>query len=81
MREIRDPELTMHSNRRAYILPRQIAMYIARQLTGASLQDLGRQFGGRHGSMPVVVTDLNNDTRLDIVVGNPYAPGIRPIAA
>jgi len=23
-------------------------MYIARQLTGASLQEIGRQFGGRH---------------------------------
>lgn len=23
-------------------------MYLARQLTGASLQEIGRQFGGRH---------------------------------
>jgi chromosomal replication initiator protein len=27
---------------------RQIAMYIARQVTLASLQEIGRQFGGRH---------------------------------
>lgn len=46
--EMRDPELKVRSNRRAYVLPRQIAMYIARQLTGASLQEIGRQFGGRH---------------------------------
>jgi hypothetical protein len=48
MREMRDPELTVCTNRRAYVLPRQIAMYIARQLTRASLQQIGREFGGRH---------------------------------
>jgi hypothetical protein len=48
MRERRDPELTVRTNRRAYVLPRQIAMYIARQLTGASLQEIGREFGNRH---------------------------------
>jgi chromosomal replication initiator protein len=48
LREMRDPELTVRSNRRAYVLPRQIAMYVARQLTGASLKETGREFGGRH---------------------------------
>jgi len=48
LREMRDPELTVRSNRRAYVLPRRIAMYVARQLTGASLQEIGREFGGRH---------------------------------
>jgi len=43
-------ELTVRTNRRAHVLPRQIAMYIARQLTGASLQEIGREFGGRHHS-------------------------------
>jgi len=38
----------VRSQRRAYVLPRQIAMYIARQLTGASLQEISREFGGRH---------------------------------
>jgi len=46
--EMRDPELTVRTNRRAYVLPRQIAMYIVRQLTAASLPEIGRQFGGRH---------------------------------
>ena len=48
LREMRDPELTLRTNRRAYVLPRQLAMYIARQVTGASLQEIGREFGGRH---------------------------------
>ena len=29
-------------------LPRQIAMYIVKQLTSASLPEIGRQFGGKH---------------------------------
>jgi hypothetical protein len=48
LREMRDPELTVRTNRRSYVLPRQIAMYTARQLTGASLQEIGKLFGGRH---------------------------------
>ena len=48
LREMRDPELTVRTNRRAYVLPRQLAMYIARQVTGASLEEIGREFSGRH---------------------------------
>ena len=50
LREMCDPELTVRTIRRAHVLPRQIAMYIVRQLTGASLQDIGREFGDRHHS-------------------------------
>jgi len=49
-REMRDPELKVRTNRRAYVLPRQIAMHFARQLTRASLQEIGREFGDRHHS-------------------------------
>ena len=48
LREMRDPELTVRTNRRAYVLPRQLPMYVARQPTGASLEEIGREFGGRH---------------------------------
>ena len=50
LREMRDPELAVRTNRRAYVLPRQIVMYIARQLNGASLEEIGREFGDRHHS-------------------------------
>jgi hypothetical protein len=50
LREMRDPEFTVRSNRRAYVLPRQLAMYVARQLMGATLEEIGREFGGRHHS-------------------------------
>jgi chromosomal replication initiator protein len=29
-------------------VPRQIAMYLAKQMTEASLPEIGRQFGGKH---------------------------------
>jgi hypothetical protein len=48
LREMRDPELTVRTHRRAYVLPRQLAMYIARRLTGATLEQIGREFGSRH---------------------------------
>ena len=48
LREMRDQELTVRTRRRAYVLPRQIAMYIVRQLAGATLQQIGREFGDRH---------------------------------
>src|SRR5580765_6082863 len=48
VKAMRDPELKVRTNRRAYILPGQIAMYLVKQLTGASLEEIGRQFGGRH---------------------------------
>ena len=50
LREMRDPELTVRTKRRGYVLPRQLAMYIARQVTGASLEEIGLEFGGRHRS-------------------------------
>ena len=39
----------MHSARRARAVarPRQVAMYLAKQLTTRSLPEIGRKFGGR----------------------------------
>lgn len=39
----------MHSSRRARVVarPRQVAMYLAKQLTPRSLPEIGRRFGGR----------------------------------
>jgi chromosomal replication initiator protein len=37
-----------YERRRAHVLPRQLAMYVVRQLTGASLEEIGREFGNRH---------------------------------
>src|SRR5467141_469457 len=45
---LREHDLKMRSNSKAIAFPRQIAMYLAKQLTAASLPEIGRQFGGKH---------------------------------
>ena len=41
-------ELVTKSNARQYSLPRQVAMYICKQLTKHSYPEIGRAFGGKH---------------------------------
>jgi chromosomal replication initiator protein len=41
-------QLKQKSNRREIARPRQIAMYLTRELTQASLPEIGRAFGGKH---------------------------------
>jgi chromosomal replication initiator protein len=41
-------EIKAKNNARAIVYPRQIAMYLAKHLTEASLPEIGRQFGGKH---------------------------------
>ncbi len=45
---MRVAELKQKNNSRAVVVPRQIAMYLAKQMTEASLPEIGRQFGGKH---------------------------------
>ncbi len=45
---LRATEIKAKSNSRAIVFPRQIAMYLAKQMTEASLPEIGRQFGGKH---------------------------------
>jgi chromosomal replication initiator protein len=42
------PDLKQKNNSRQIVVPRQIAMYLAKQMTEASLPEIGRQFGGKH---------------------------------
>jgi chromosomal replication initiator protein len=45
---LRVTEIKAKSNSRAIVFPRQVAMYLAKQMTEASLPEIGRQFGGKH---------------------------------
>ena len=45
---LRVQEIKSKNNSRAIALPRQICMYICKQITGASLPQIGREFGGKH---------------------------------
>jgi chromosomal replication initiation ATPase DnaA len=40
--------LQQGSTRREVTVPRHIAIYLAKQMTDASLPEIGRQFGGKH---------------------------------
>jgi hypothetical protein len=41
-------KLEHRNTTQAVIVPRQIAMYLARQIANASLAEIGREFGGMH---------------------------------
>src|SRR6266849_328713 len=45
---LRVTEIKAKDNSRAIVYPRQIAMYLTKHLTDASLPEIGRQFGGKH---------------------------------
>ena len=45
---MRVSDLKQKNNSRNIVVPRQIAMYLAKQLTEASLPEIGRQFGNKH---------------------------------
>ncbi len=45
---MRVTDLKQKNNSRAVVVPRQIAMYLTKQMTEASLPEIGRQFGGKH---------------------------------
>jgi chromosomal replication initiator protein len=43
-------ELKSRNNSKSIAMPRQIAMYLCKNLTNASLPEIGRSFGGKHHS-------------------------------
>jgi chromosomal replication initiator protein len=45
---MRAQDLKIRSNSKVIAFPRQVAMFLVKQLTAASLPEIGRQFGGKH---------------------------------
>ncbi|MGA7651807.1 MAG: chromosomal replication initiator protein DnaA [Terracidiphilus sp.] len=45
---MRVTDLKQKNNARPVVVPRQIAMFLAKQMTEASLPEIGRQFGNKH---------------------------------
>jgi chromosomal replication initiator protein len=48
--KLRVAELKSRNNSKSVAMPRQIAMYLCKTLTPASLPEIGRSFGGKHHS-------------------------------
>src|SRR6267378_554638 len=45
---IKQTQLKEKSNTKTIVVPRQVAMYLVKELTTASLPEIGRSFGGKH---------------------------------
>jgi chromosomal replication initiator protein len=64
--QIRHSDMTSKRRPNAIAFPRQIAMYLCRQLTRHSLQEIGEAFGGRdHGTVIHAVKTVENRMEQD----------------
>jgi chromosomal replication initiator protein len=59
---LRVSDLKSRNNSRSVALPRQVAMYLCKVLTKASLPEIGREFGGKHHT--TVLHSVNKIERL-----------------
>ena len=60
-------ELKQKNNSRAVVVPRQIAMYLAKQMTEASLPEIGRQFGNKHHTTVMhSIAKIDDQRRTDL---------------
>lgn len=48
--QMKPAEIRSRNNSKSVAMPRQIAMYLCKALTHASLPEIGRSFGGKHHS-------------------------------
>jgi chromosomal replication initiator protein len=74
-------ELKSRNNSKSVAMPRQIAMYLCKSLTHASLPEIGRSFGGKHHSTVIhsirKVDDLRKrDGDFNSLIGN-FLQGFR----
>jgi chromosomal replication initiator protein len=56
------PQLRSRNNSHPIAYPRQVAMYLAKELTMASLPQIGREFGGKHHT--TVLHSINKISQL-----------------
>lgn len=63
---IRFTELKAKKKNKSFVLPRQIAMYLCRKLTGLSLQEIGEKFGGKdHTTVLHAIKKIGQKSRED----------------
>jgi chromosomal replication initiator protein len=74
-------DLKSRNNSKSVAMPRQIAMYLCKALTHASLPEIGRSFGGKHHSTVIhsirkVEAQRKKDSVFNILIGN-FLEGFR----
>ncbi len=62
---LRVSELKAASNSRTIVIPRQVAMYLCKQLTSASLPDIGRAFSKHHSTVIHSIRKVEDDRKKD----------------
>jgi len=70
---IKQSQLKEKSNTKKVVYPRQVAMYLAKELTEASLPEIGRSFGGKHHttvmhSINKIEKERHNDPELNRLI-------------
>src|SRR6187431_615441 len=78
---LRMVDLKSRNNSKSVAKPRQIAMYLCKSLTHASLPEIGRSFGGKHHSTVIhsirkVEAQRRKDLDFNILIGN-FLEGFR----
>ena len=73
--KVRISDLKARNNSRSVTIPRQVAMYLTKLLTTASLPEIGRSFGGKHHSTVIhsirkVEADRRGDSDFDRVINS-----------
>ena len=48
--QLKVADLKSRNNSKSVAMPRQVAMYLCKTLTSASLSEIGKSFGGKHHS-------------------------------
>jgi chromosomal replication initiator protein len=62
--QVKQTQLKEKSNTKKVVYPRQVAMYLVKELTSASLPEIGRAFGGKHHTTVIHSINKINEERL-----------------
>ncbi len=73
--QLKPSELKSRNNSKSVALPRQVAMYLCKQLTKASLPEIGKSFGGKHHSTVIhsiqkIESMRQTDTEFNTLINN-----------
>jgi chromosomal replication initiator protein len=63
--QIKPSQLKEKSNTPKVVYPRQVAMYLVKELTNASLPEIGRVFGGKHHT--TVIHSINKIEKMRLI--------------
>jgi chromosomal replication initiator protein len=71
--DVKQSALKEKSNTRKIVYPRQVAMYLVKELTDASLPEIGRAFGGKHHTTVIhsinkIESQRHNDPDLNRII-------------